>query len=296
MTVSIIIPTYGRSEYLPRAVKSVLSQTYKDLEVIIVNDNIPGSEEDLATTEVIKSFMIYDDRIKHIHTKGKTGGGAARNFGLKKCTGDYIAFLDDDDRYLPDKIEKQLEFTMSNGLDMSYQDVQWVNEDEKVVEYRRHNRVKDFSKKGLMRVHLLTSIAPTSIYMVKRSAMTDTCLFGEVPRGQDFFFMASCIEAGLKIGYMPGAYVVQYLHEGERISVGPKFIENVNEEWKEKRRLAEGVLNEKEKRLLEFRLNCVCGFACARGHEKKEAIPYFIKAFTISPAASFREAIRYLRK
>ena len=292
--VSVITPTYGRSDYLKRAIDSVLSQTHEKIELIVINDNIPGSEEDIKTENLLKS--IKDKRLKPIHTSGKTGGGAARNFGLKECTGEYIAFLDDDDRFLPDKIETQLDFTISNNLDMSYQDVQWLNENEKLVEYRKHDRVTDFSKEGLMRTHLMVSIAPTSIYMIKRRAMTEDTVFGEVPRGQDFYFMVNCIQAGLKIGYMPGAHVVQYLHEGERISVGPKFVKNVTEEFADKKRLAQGLLTKKELRFMDFRLNCICGFACLRGHEKKKALPYFVKAFIFSPKDSFKEAYRYFRR
>ena len=294
--VSVIMPTCGRSSYLKRAADSVLSQTHRAVELVVINDNIPGSEEDIKTEELLSAMSAADKRMRMIHTSGRTGGGAARNAGLSECRGEYIAFLDDDDRYLPDKIEKQLEFTIECGLDMSYQDIQWFDENERLVEYRKQDRVRDFSKDGLIKAHLLASIAPTSIYMVKRSALTGSCLFGEVPRGQDFYFMANCIQAGLRIGYMPGAYVVQYLHEGERISVGPNFIRNVTAEWEDKKRLAEGLLGKRELRLMDFRLNCVCGFACIRGHEKGKAIPYFIKAFALSPAASFREAARFFAK
>lgn len=293
--VSVIMPTYGRSEYLPRAISSVLSQTHYNLELVVINDNISDSEEDKRTQAVINSFRT-DGRVVCIKTTGKTGGGAARNQGLKACHGDYIAFLDDDDRYLPDKIEKQLDFTVENGLDLSYQDVQWFDSNEKLVEYRRHDRVTEFTPEGLMRVHLQVSIAPTSIYMVRRAALEGVKGFGEVPRGQDFYFMVHCIQAKLKIGYMPGAYVVQYLHEGERISVGPKFIQNVKAEWEDKKRLAQGILTPKEIRFMDFRLNCICGFACLRGHETGKAIPYFMKAFMISPVHSFKEGLRYFNR
>lgn len=293
--VSVVMPTYGRSEYLPRAVESVLNQTHHNLELVIINDNVIGSDEDIKTQEVIKSYNA-DPRVVSIKTKGKTGGGAARNQGLEICRGAYIAFLDDDDRYLPEKIEKQLAFTIENALDMSYQDVQWYDSNEKLVEYRRHDRVNDFSPEGLMRVHLQVSIAPTSIYMVRRAALEGVAGFGEVPRGQDFYFMVHCIQANMKIGYMPGAYVIQYLHEGERISVGPQFIKNVQEEWADKKRLAQGILSPKEIRFMDFRLNCICGFACLRGHEKGKAIPYFARAFMISPIDSVKEGIRYFQR
>lgn len=292
--VSVIMPTYGRPDFLERAAKSVLSQTHKNIELVIINDNIPESTEDEDTKDVINK--INDRRIKPLHTTGKTGGGAARNLGLKECTGDYIAFLDDDDIYLQGKIAHQLKYMEDNGLDVSFQDVKWCDESGKIVEYRKMDRVREFTYEGLMRAHIMYSIAPTSIYMVKRSALDETTVFGEVPRGQDFFFMVSLIQKHLKIGYMPGAYVVQYLHKGERISVGPEFVNKVTEEWKNKKALGEGILSKRDYRYMDFRLNCVCGFATLRGGDKKKAIPFFVKAFFYSPIDSFKEAYRYFKR
>lgn len=290
--VSVIIPTYRRSELLPRALDSVLSQTHNNLEVLVINDNIPDSDDDLKTTSVLNLYA-GDSRLKHVRTTGKAGGGAARNKGLSQCQGEYIAFLDDDDMYLPDKIGKQLAFTHQNQLDMSYQDIQWYNSDNKLVEYRRHDRVQDFSIDGLMRVHLQTSIAPTSIYMVRKAALQGVEGFGEVPRGQDFHFMVHCIQAGLQIGYMPGAYVIQYLHDGERISQGPEFVKNVTEEWAYKRELAKGLLNRGEKRYMEFRYQCICAMGSLRSGYKQAAVQHAVKAIFISPVNCFKEAYRY---
>jgi len=101
--VSVIIPTYNRAELLPRAIKSVLEQTYQDFEIIVVDD---GSTDN--TEEVIKEFQEQDKRIKYIkHDKNK-GGSAARNTGIKAARGEYIAFQDSDDEWLPEKLEKQM--------------------------------------------------------------------------------------------------------------------------------------------------------------------------------------------
>lgn len=293
--VSVVTPTYKRSEFLPRAIDSILDQTHQNIEIILVNDNAPGSPEDIETRKKLEKYA-GDQRVRCFATTGSTGGGKARNLGLTKCTGDYIAFLDDDDRFLPQKIEKQLAFMCENELDMSYQDIQWFDTNENLVEYRRHDRVKDFSISGLMRVHLQVSIAPTSIYMVKRAALNGVQGFGEVPRGQDFYFMVHCIQAGLKIGYMPGAYVVQYLHRGERISVGEEFLKNARAEFEDKKRLAKDILTPREKRFMEFRFQCICGFACMRGGKKIQALPFFCRALAIAPVSCVKEALRYFNR
>jgi len=99
-TVSVILPTYNRAHLIGRAIQSVLSQTYQDFELIIVDD---GSTDN--TKEIVKSFNNV--RIKYIkHAKNK-GGSAARNTGIRAARGEYIAFQDSDDEWLPEKLEKQ---------------------------------------------------------------------------------------------------------------------------------------------------------------------------------------------
>jgi len=99
--VSVIIPIYNRAELLYSAVESVVTQTYKNLEIIIIDD---GSEEDIK--EVSDSFN--DRRIKYIRHDANRGVATARNTGLINSHGEFIAFLDSDDKYLPEKIETQI--------------------------------------------------------------------------------------------------------------------------------------------------------------------------------------------
>lgn len=99
--VSVIIPAYNRAHCINRAMQSVRSQTFKDMEIIVVND---GSTDN--TEEIVMS--IPDERIRYIHCETNRGPGAARNEGLKAARGKYIAFLDSDDEWLPEKIEKQV--------------------------------------------------------------------------------------------------------------------------------------------------------------------------------------------
>ena len=99
--VSVIIPTYNRSKYLPRAINSVLNQTYKNLEIIIVDD---GSSDN--TKEILKPY-IKDEGIEYFYIEN-SGVSNARNFGIQKANGEYISLLDSDDEYLSTRIEIQL--------------------------------------------------------------------------------------------------------------------------------------------------------------------------------------------
>lgn len=106
--VSVIIPVYNSAKYITDAIDSVLAQTYKNYEIIIVND---GSTD--STAEVVKKYLrsqILDHRpqaIRYVYQENK-GPSAARNRGIKEAKGEYIAFLDSDDVWLPEKIELQM--------------------------------------------------------------------------------------------------------------------------------------------------------------------------------------------
>lgn len=105
--VSVVIPTYKRSEMLYRAIESVLNQTYNNVECIVVNDNSPGDE---YSQVLYKSLAKYnkDCRFKFIEQKEHKNGAAARNVGIRAAKGEYIAFLDDDDYWNDNKLEIQV--------------------------------------------------------------------------------------------------------------------------------------------------------------------------------------------
>jgi glycosyltransferase involved in cell wall biosynthesis len=103
--ISVIIPTYNRASLVSQAIDSVLDQTYQDLEIIIVDD---GSTDN--TRELLKP---YKNKIRYIYQENR-GGAAARNTGIKNAKGKYIAFLDSDDLWFPDKLEKQVRILDKN--------------------------------------------------------------------------------------------------------------------------------------------------------------------------------------
>lgn len=105
--VSVVVTTHSGTNTIWRAVNSVLTQTYKNIEIIVVDDNGLGTEAQIQTEKIVKSFN--DDRISYIPHKMNINGSAARNTGIAAAQGIYIALLDDDDAYLPEKTQKQVE-------------------------------------------------------------------------------------------------------------------------------------------------------------------------------------------
>lgn len=96
--ISIILPTYQRAAYLDRCIASVVNQTYKNWELIVVDD---GSQD--STFAVVKAWVDHDPRISYCYHRNQ-GAGLARNLGLRFAQGDYITFIDSDDCYLPEHL------------------------------------------------------------------------------------------------------------------------------------------------------------------------------------------------
>ena len=119
--VSVIIPTYKGSTTIRRAIESVISQSYKNLEIYIIDDNGKGSNEQVETEKVICCFLS-DPRVKYIVHKENMRGSVARNTGIHASSGEYLAFLDDDDVWFSSKITRQIEVfqTLSPEFGMMY--------------------------------------------------------------------------------------------------------------------------------------------------------------------------------
>ena len=111
LLVSVIIPTYSRATYITRAIDSVLNQTYKNIELIIVDDNGQGTPSQIATSKTIERYN--NTNIHYIIHEKNRNGSAARNTGIRNSRGAFVAFLDDDDEFVPEKIEKQVETLVS---------------------------------------------------------------------------------------------------------------------------------------------------------------------------------------
>jgi len=113
--ISVIIPTYGGPVFLEKAINSVLNQTFNDWELIIVDDNNPDTEARKQTEDIVTDVITKDNRINYIKHPHNRNGAAARNTGIAIAKGEYISFLDSDDEYLPDRLEKCVSAISSVG-------------------------------------------------------------------------------------------------------------------------------------------------------------------------------------
>jgi glycosyltransferase involved in cell wall biosynthesis len=166
--VSVIIPTYNRAEKVCRAISSVLSQTYEDFELIVIDD---GSDD--HTREFLSRFR---DNIVLINHSQNMGVSAARNSGIAKAVGEFIAFLDSDDQWMPEKLEVQIDFFRENPDAVACQTGEiWIRNGIRVNPKNRHLKPSgDIFESSLE----LCLVSPSAV-MLKRSLLDEVGLFDE---------------------------------------------------------------------------------------------------------------------
>ena len=122
--VSIITPSYNSSRFIKECINSVLSQSYKDWEMWIIDDASTDNSK-----ELILDFSKRDKRIKHMFLSKNIGAASSRNVAINKANGSYIAFLDSDDIWDNRKLEKQINFMNNNNIAFSFSDYEVISED-----------------------------------------------------------------------------------------------------------------------------------------------------------------------
>lgn len=126
--VSIITPTYNCAMFIGRTIDSVLAQTYQNWEMIIVDDCSRDN-----TKEIVEKYMAKDERIKYYTLEHNSGAAVARTIAMKMAQGSYMAFLDSDDVWTPNKIERQLEWMSKNGYAFSCTSYEQIDEKDNLL-------------------------------------------------------------------------------------------------------------------------------------------------------------------
>jgi glycosyltransferase involved in cell wall biosynthesis len=215
-SVSVVIPTFKNRGGLVNSIESVLSQNYKGrLEVIVVDDNDPSSLYRRSTKALMSTFK-NDPRVKYICHESNKNGAAARNTGIHNSSGEYIAFLDDDDVFLKDKITRQVDYLENNpNVDAVYC---YARRGKKFV----YNMTIEGN--GLRQILMLQSNFFTSTLMFRREAIESIHGFDEnFIRYQDYELLLRFFSAGYKIGCVQEILVELGSNQGENIPKGYKL-------------------------------------------------------------------------
>ena len=230
-TVSVIIPTYNRAYLVGRAIQSVLNQTYQDFELITVDDASTDNTENL-----IKEFQQKDKRIIYLKHEQNEGGPAARNTGIKVSRGKYIAFLDSDDEWFPEKLEKQARYIIDKPsiIALVYTGFLRIKEDLKKTSKEIIPRKKGWIFRDLL---LKYCIGPTSSIMVRKSSLEDVGFFDEnLPSCHDWDLWLR-ISKKYKIDFLEEVLVKYYINKvsitsnkDTKILGRKKIIENFNDD------------------------------------------------------------------
>ncbi len=128
--ISIITPSYNVARFISETIESVQKQTYQEWEMLIVDD---CSKDD--TVEIVEEYARQDERIKLIQLDANVGAAEARNIALRQAIGPYIAFLDSDDLWYPDKLTKQMDFIRKHDYAFTYTDYECISEDASKILY-----------------------------------------------------------------------------------------------------------------------------------------------------------------
>jgi glycosyltransferase involved in cell wall biosynthesis len=291
--VTIIIPTYNRPEFLASAVDSVISQTYRPIEIIVVDDN--GLASIRKQTESVMQRYHDVEYVRYIQNDQNMGGALSRNRAMLLSSGDYITFLDDDDVYLPEKVSSQVNFMIKNQLDMSFTDVRIYNKNDRMIDARIHDYVKSWSNDELLKQHLMHHLTPTCTYMFRRDTLIESNGFDDRAVSQEYMLMLKMILTDKRIGYLPQCHVKMYHHENGRISVGKNKIEGERKLLEIKRTFYH-LLSKKEIRYVEFRFHAAMVFVGIRNRKIGFMFLSILNALYLSPVLFLKEGWTFIKK
>ncbi len=177
MLVSVIIPVYNRESFISKAVESVLNQTYKNFEIIVVDD---GSIDETYFSIL---HLTSDKRLSYYLLNENKGVSFARNYGIKHADGKFIAFLDSDDYWLPEKLEKQVKYMLENNLKICQTDEYWLRKNRFVNPKKKHKKISG----NIFYKSLELCIVSPSAVMLDREVFENVGMFDEkMPACEDY--------------------------------------------------------------------------------------------------------------
>lgn len=283
--ISVVIPTHNRKDLLIRAIKSVQNQIFRDLEIIVVSD---GSTD--GTDKIVEKIKEYDSRIYFVNLPVTRGANVARNAGIQFAHGEWVAFLDDDDEWLSEKIEKQMQLVNTNSaIGLCYTGVRciYVNYG---IDYLSVPNYQGNLRKNIL---LGNCIGTTSTVMVKKDLFKKSGLFDETLCAlQDYdLWIRICQLTDIGVVTAPLINYYNYNSSGQ-ISSNTEKYENAIEVINEKYSTLFDTLSENERKKKKlFELNLLSN-KCLRNGDKKAAKKYAKKA--LSTKLSINTIERYM--
>ena len=277
MLVSVIIPTYNRRNLLDVSINSVLNQTYQNFEIIIVDDNSND-----GTDNYIK--MLNHDKVQYIKNKETMHAPTSRNIGVLHSKGDLIAFLDDDDEWYPDKLEKQVKLFQDSDVGLVYGGIDLFFEDYS-LSYPTSPELKGDIYKNML---IKNYIGATPSVIIRRDALDNVCskeneyFDPSFPARQDYDLWVRITEK-YKVDFIQEPVLKQYYRNSiNRISSNVDNHIKAHHLLDKKYKFSiDSILSssDKKKRLISQYL--FLGAQSIKINERKLATKYYLEAFKI---------------
>lgn len=218
--VSIIIPTYNRTQYLGKTLSSILQQTFQDFEIIVVDDGTPNDDNKILCEPI--------EKLKYIKITNTGGPAKPRNIGIQEAKGEYIAFVDDDDLWLPEKLAKQVAI-LDNNLDFGlvHGCCQVIDEDgiiKNEIIGRPGNPQVKHGDVSMRMIGNWSVMMPTSF--VRKKVIDKVGFFNEKmpPAGEDMEYWARC-SFETKFYYIDEPLVLYRIHHSNISSDSKKYLD-----------------------------------------------------------------------
>ena len=285
--VSVIIATYRRNDSLERAIKSVIKQSYSNIEIVVVDDNADSNWNDSVEQIINKCRNNTSLPIVYLKNVRNMGSAKTRNFGIENATGEYITFLDDDDIYLHRKIEYQVRDMIKKNADFSITDLSLYYEDGSLCE----KRTRFYLKKGcdgLLLKHLKYHITGTDTMMFTKEYLTKIGGFEPIDVGDEYYLMCKAIQAGGKVAYLARSDIKAYVHTDENgLSSGESKIKGENDLYEFKKSFFAS-MQKKDVRYIKMRHHAVLAFSYKRSGNVVAFFNEGVRSFLSSPLDCFR--------
>lgn len=213
--VSVLIPTFNRAGTILRAINSVLKQSYENLECIVVDD--------ASTDETLKLLsQVTDPRLKIYTLKENKGVSSARNFGFSKSSGEWIALLDSDDEWLPQRLEKQLEFAKNHpDLPLIHGEEIWIRNGKRVNPKKIHEK----SGGKIFRNCLHLCLISPSATLMKKSLYLEMNGFREdYPVCEDYELWLR-VTSRYEVGFIEDPIITKYGGHDDQLSAKYKAMD-----------------------------------------------------------------------
>lgn len=287
--ISVIITTYKRPiEILERALRSVINQSYKSTEIIIVDDN-PESSNLINSIKEITKLLEYE-KIRYVKHSINLGACAARNTGIKLAKGNYIAFLDDDDEWLPLKLEQQYKKIQESDAALVYCKYYKMYEEDN---RRIKSKNKCYSGMIFDELILRNFVGSTSFVLIKKECFVECGGFDEKMKASQDLEMWLRVSKKFKVDYVDEYLVLYHIHQNERITSNPhnkiQGIERINYLYK--------AYLEKNKKKKSKRLFLLVPFYLIAGNKVMARRTYIeaLRSYPYDLILNLKYLIKYLR-